>query len=128
MLHIDRVTSTLDARGGPVEVALRVDNPGAETAELQATVLLRRRPARRSSRRASPRCRPIPAEGQVSAVMTYELQGVTSIDDAGVQVGAPPSHVAFVPAHGRGGTAVTLEPQPLAADGHGHGRRPADHA
>ena len=40
---------------------------------------------------------PIPAEGQVASVMTYELQGVTSVDDASVQVGATPSHIAFVP-------------------------------
>ena len=44
--------------------------------------------------------------------MTYELQGVTSVDGASVQVGPTPSHVALRAPHGRrGGAAVTLEPQ-----------------
>jgi hypothetical protein len=118
VLHIDRVTSTLDARGGPVEVALRVDNPGVETAELQGTIFLRVdglpiEPTRES------RIPPIPAEGQVASLMTYELQGVTSVDDATVQVGGAPSHVAFAPLTTGGGTTVTLEPQVLLLTGTG---------
>lgn len=116
VLRIDRVTSSLDARGGPVELELRVDNPGADTAELQGTIFLRVdglpiEPTRES------RIPPIPAAGQVTSVMRYELQGVTSIDDASVQVGAAPSHVAFVPLTAGGGTAVTLEPQVLPLTG-----------
>ena len=80
MLHVDRVTSILDARGGPVEVALRVDNPGADTTELQATIFLRVDGIPLEPTRAS-RVPPIPGEGQVTAVMTYELQGVTSVED-----------------------------------------------
>jgi hypothetical protein len=118
ILHIDRVAAVLDARGGPVEVALRVDNPNVDAAEIQATIFLRVgglliRPTRES------RIPPIPAEGQVSTVMTYELQGETSVDDATVQVGAPPSHVGVVPLTPAGGAAVTLEPRPLALTGTG---------
>ena len=120
VLHIDRVTSTLDARGGPVEVELRIDNPGPDVAELQATIFLRVgglpvEPTRES------RIPPIPAEGQVTGVMTYELQGVTSVDSATVQVGAVPSHSAFAPLTAAGGTAVTLEPQTLLLTGIGTG-------
>jgi hypothetical protein len=112
VLHIDRATSTLDARGGPVEVEVRVENPGVDTAELQATIFLRVdgepiEPTRES------RIPPIPAEGQVTSIMTYELQGVTSVDDATVQVGAAPSHLAFAPLTAAGGIAVSLEPQTL---------------
>jgi hypothetical protein len=117
VLHLDRVTSVLDARGGPVDVALRVDNPNADPAELQATIFLvidgvPIRPTRES------RIPPIPDKGQVSGVMTYELQGVTSIDDASVQVGDAPYHVALVPLTA-GSAAVTLEPQQLALTGTG---------
>lgn len=118
VLHIDRVTAVLDARGGPVDVALRVDNPSVDGAELQATIFLlvdgvAIRPTRES------RVPPIPAEGQVATILTYELQGVTSVDAAGVQVGEAPSHTGFVPLTSAGGVAVTLEPQPLVLTGTG---------
>ena len=116
VLHVDRVTSTLDARGGPVDVELRVENPGADTAELQAKIFLRVdglpiEPTRES------RVPPIPAEGEVSSRMTYELQRVTSVDGAAVQVGAGPSHVAFAPLTAAGGIAVTFEPRVLLLTG-----------
>jgi hypothetical protein len=118
VLHIDRVTAVLDARGGPVEVALRVDNPNADTAELQATIFLQVdgvpiRPTRES------RIPPIPAKGQVASVITYELQGVTSVDDASVQVGEGPNHAAFMPLTAAGGPTVTLQPQPMPLTGTG---------
>ena len=118
VLHVDRVTAVLDARGGPVDVSLTVENPNVDDAELQATILLLVdgtpvRPTRES------RIPPIPAEGQVSSVMTYELQGVTSIDTAGVQFGEAPNHTAFLPITAAGGMAVTLEPRPIVVTGTG---------
>jgi len=118
VLHIDRVTAVLDARGGPVDVAVRVDNPNVDAAELQATIFLRVdgvpiRPTRES------RIPPIPAEGQVSSVLTYELQGVTSVDAASVQVGEAPNHTGFVPLTPTAGATVTLEPRPLVLTGTG---------
>jgi hypothetical protein len=118
VMHVDRVVSILDARGGPVDVTLRVDNPGPDPVEVQATVLLRAgdsliRPTRDS------RIPPIPAEGQVTAVMTYELQGISSVADAGIQVGEAPSHVGYAPLTATGGTAVTLEPRAFELTGEG---------
>ena len=118
VLHIDRVTAALDARGGPVDVSLTVENPSVDAAELQATIFLLVdgtpvRPTRES------RIPPVPAEGQVSSVMTYELQGVTSIETAGVQFGEAPNHTAFVPFTPAGGVAVTLEPRPFGLFGTG---------
>ena len=118
VLHVDRVSAVLDARGGPVDVALTVDNPNIDAAELQATIFLLVdgtpiRPTRES------RIPPIPAESQVSSVLTYELQAVTSIDSAGVQFGEAPNHTAFVPVTTAGGAAVTLEPRPLELTGTG---------
>ena len=118
VLHVDRVTSTLDARGGPVEVALRLENPGADTADLQATIFLRVDGVPVEPTRDS-RLPTIPAEGEVNSLMTYELQAVTSVDDATVQVGAAPSHLAFAPLTPAGGAAVTLEPQTLLLTGTG---------
>ena len=118
VLHVDRVTAVLDARGGPVEVALRVDNPNVDGTELQATIFLRVdgvpiRPTRES------RIPPIPAEEEVSTILTYELQGVTSVDAASVQVGDAPNHTGFVPLTSTAGPAVTLEPRPLVLTGTG---------
>jgi hypothetical protein len=118
VLHVDRVTAVLDARGGPVDVTLRLDNPRVDPAELQATIFLvvdgaPIRPTRES------RVPPVPGEGQVSTILRYELQGVTSVEAAGVQIGEAPSHVAFVPLTSAGGVAVTLEPRPLALSGTG---------
>ena len=118
VLHIDRVTSVLDARGGPVDVTLRVENPNVDATELQATIFLSVggvpvRPTRES------RIPPIPAESEVSSVMTYELQAVTSIDDASVLVGEAPNHVAIMPLTPDDQIAVTLEPRPLVLTGTG---------
>ncbi len=116
VLQVDRVTAVLDARGGPVDVSLTVENPNVDAAELQATIFLvvdgtPVRPTRES------RIPPIPAEGQVSSVMTYELQGVTSIEAAGVQFGEAPNHTAFLPLTAGNAVAVTLEPRPLVLTG-----------
>jgi hypothetical protein len=51
--------------------------------------------------------------------MTYELQGVSSVENGSVQVGVAPSHVAFVPLRAGSGTPVTLEPQVLPLTGTG---------
>src|SRR5688500_14929568 len=40
ILHVDSATATLDQGGGPVVVALRLDNPGAEPAPLHGKVWL----------------------------------------------------------------------------------------
>jgi hypothetical protein len=43
--------------------------------------------------------------------MTYELQGVGSVDDAAIEVGEDPSHIGRVPLTKAGGEPVTLEPR-----------------
>lgn len=118
LVHVDRATSILDARGGPVDVTLTIENPNPDPAEMQATIFLRVggeliRPTRESE------APPIPEEGQVTALMTYELQGVTTVADAGVQVGDVPEHVGYAPLTAAGGTPVTLEPRTLALTGEG---------
>jgi len=121
LIHVDDVTSILDARGGPVEVNVRVENPGVDPAELQAKIFLRVDDTLVEPTRES-RVPPIPAEGSVSAVMTYELQGVTSVEAAGVQVGGAPEHTAYLPLTAAGGAAVTLEPRELPFAGEGAAR------
>jgi hypothetical protein len=116
VLHVDRVTSTLDARGGPVDVTLRVENPRADPAELQATIFLRFGGAPIEPTRES-RIPPIPPESEIVGLLTYELQGVSSVADGGVQVGAEPDHIGFAPLTAAAGAAVSLEPRELALTG-----------
>ncbi len=109
VLHFDRATAILDDRGGPVDVSVRVQNDGPDPVDLGAPIVLivEGRPVEptRESRVAT-----VPAGGQVGAVMTYELQGVTSVDDAVVQVGLDPQHLARVPLTPAGGEPVVFQP------------------
>lgn len=116
VIRVDSATSILDARGGPVDVSLTIENPNPDLAELQATIFLRvgGEPIRATRESRVP---PIPAEGQVTAVLRYELQGATTIADAGVQVGEAPSHVGYVPLGAGGGDPDTLEPRTLPLTG-----------
>lgn len=116
VLHFDRATAILDDRGGPVAVAVRVQNDGPEPVDLSAPIRLivdgdPVEPTRES------RVATVPAGGQVGALMTYELQGVTSVDDAVVQVGLDPQHLARVPLTPAGGEPVVFEPVALELAG-----------
>jgi len=116
VIHVERATAVLDVRGGPVDVSLRIENRARATAELQATIFLRVggeliQPTRES------RVPAIPPESEVSAVMTYELQAISSVDDAGVQIGDEPNHTGFAPLTPAAGEAVTLEPRRLELSG-----------
>jgi hypothetical protein len=95
VLTIDRATATLDDRGGPVDVLVAVENPGAEAAALDAAISLvvggvRTEPTRDSQVPSAP------GGGSVAAILRFELQGVPSVDDAVLEVGAAPEHVGRV--------------------------------
>src|SRR6266550_1684572 len=40
ILHVDDAVATLDERGGPVEVRIRIENPGDEDGELDGRIRL----------------------------------------------------------------------------------------
>lgn len=115
-IEIESVTATLDQRGGPVDVRLRLDNPTDADSTLDAvpTLLvgtLRAEPTRESTIPA------VPAKGSANATLTYELQGITSIGAAVLEIGAGPRHVARVPITPFAGSLVSLEPVELALAG-----------
>lgn len=116
VITIDRVSATLDARGGPVDVIVGVANPGPNPAQLDAKLALivggiRMEPTRES------RIPEVPAEGSVAVILTFELQAVGSIDDAVIEIGASPFHVAKVPLGPGAGDLVALEPVALELTG-----------
>ena len=121
-ITVQAVTATLDERGGPVVVVLRLENPAEDDAELDARVLLQvdadagdppLAPTRDS------KIPTVPAAGTAEATLTYELQGVASVDRAVIQIGESPLHVARVPLTAAGGAATTLEPIELDLSGAG---------
>ena len=112
VLHVDAVTATLDERGGPVVVGLRLDNPGPEAAELNARIWLvvdgeRIEPTRDSK---VPR---VPAEGSAGAVLTYELQGVASANRAVIEIGDAPLHVAKIALTSPSAETTIFQPREL---------------
>jgi hypothetical protein len=117
-IEIVSVTATLDQRGGPVEVLLRMDNPTDQDSSLDAPVTLEigtvvAVPTRDST------IPTVPAEGSAAATLTYELQGITSIGDAVLEIGAAPLHVARVPMTPFSGGLVAFEPIELPLSGSG---------
>jgi hypothetical protein len=115
-IEIVSVTATLDERGGPVVVLLRLDNPTASDSSLDGDVSLvvgtvRAEPTRDST------IPEVPAQASAAATLTYELQGVSSIGQAVLHFGAGPLHVARVPITPFAGVAVDLEPIELALNG-----------
>lgn len=116
VIRVDRATALLDERGGLVEVSLRIENPGADDAQLDAPIhLLVGDQAVEPTREST--VPNVPAGGLVPALMTYELQGITDVDAAVVRIGAAPDHKALVPLTPDGGAAVALEPITLDLSG-----------
>jgi len=117
-IEVVSVTATLDQRGGPVEVLLRMDNPTDQDSSLDGAVTLLVGTVRAEPTRDS-QIPEVPAQGSAAATLTYELQGIASIDLAMLEIGAGPLHVARVPMTPFGGTPVVFEPQELALTGSG---------
>jgi hypothetical protein len=120
VITVQTVTATLDQRGGPVVVVLRLENPAEDDAELNQRVLLQLDadssdapiPPTRDSKIPT-----IPGAGSAEASLTYELQGVASVDRAVIQIGEAPLHVARIPLTAAGGDATTFEPMELKLSG-----------
>jgi hypothetical protein len=112
VVHVDSARATLDERGGPVVLGVRVENPGPEPAELNGKIWLvvdgtRVEPTRES------RLPNVPAGRSAGAVLTFELQGIDSVEDAVFEIGSEPQHVARIPLTPATGDPVLFEPREL---------------
>ena len=120
LVHVDTVAATLDERGGPVQVRLRLENPTDTDSDLDGRILLKA-----DATSADPPIAPTreskvptaPAKGVASTVLSYELQGIDSLDKAVLLVGEAPLHVARVPLTEGGGAAEVFEPVTLKVAG-----------
>lgn len=110
VLHLDSATATLDERGGPVVVGLRLDNPGTEPAQLNGKIWLVVNGMRLEATRES-KVPAVPAGGSAGALLTYELQGIASVEGAVIEIGDAPLHVAKIPLTPSPGDATLFEPR-----------------
>jgi hypothetical protein len=123
ILHVDDAVATLDERGGPVEVRIRVENPGDDEGELDGRIRLlvdatsNDAPVEATRESKVPS---VPAHGFVGALMTYELQGIRSVDKGVLLIGEDVNHVARIPLTPAGGDLVDFEPVVLALSGAGN--------
>jgi hypothetical protein len=120
VIHVDSAMATLDARGGPVVLRLRLENPNEDDGELNARVLLQADAAASAPPVAMSReskIPTVPAHGMVGAELTYELQGVPSVQNGMVLIGEAPDHVARVPLTSAAGDPMDLQPVDLAVSG-----------
>jgi hypothetical protein len=123
ILHVDDAVATLDERGGPVEVRIRVENPGDDEGELDGRIRLlvdatSNDPPVEATRES--KVPSVPAHGFVGALMTYELQGIRSVDKGVLLIGEDVNHVARIPLTPAGGDLVDFEPVVLPLSGAGN--------
>jgi hypothetical protein len=122
LIHVDSAVATLDERGGPVSIRIRLENPGEDDGELTGRILLQLSPDSSEPPvvpNRDSKVPPVPARGFAGAVLTYDLQGVASVDDAAILIGEAPLHVARIPLTSAGGTARLFEPVELELSGAG---------
>jgi hypothetical protein len=118
VLHFDQATAVLDARGGPVQVTVRIQNPNDDEGVLDGPIRLAIGSTHVEHNRDST-VPDITPQGSATVVLTYDLQGIASIADAAIEVGADPLHVARVPMRPDPGANTVFEPVPLEVKGAG---------
>ncbi len=108
LIHFDQAKATLE-RGGTIEMMLRIENPTADTGELDGGIHLIIGTIRAEPNRNS-QIPTVPANGTVDVVLTYELQDVVSADSAVIEVGTAPLHVGRVPFTPTAATPTVFQP------------------
>jgi hypothetical protein len=116
LVHVDRATSEVALRSSTVEVAIRLENRGAEESQLDAPIRLVTNGQTFEATRES-RVPSVTPGGLAPALMTFELPEITNLDDAVLQIGADADHKALIPLADGGGAPVLLEPVELDVSG-----------
>jgi len=118
IVHVDTATATLDERGGPVELKLRLENPTSDVGELDGPIqlVLGTTVVAPNDDSSVPL---VPPNGSMPATLTYDLQGITSVDLAAIEIGKAPDHIGRVPFTSRAGAVASFEPQAFALKGSG---------
>jgi hypothetical protein len=118
IIHVDAATATLDERGGPVALTLRLENPTGDVGELDGPIqlVIGTTIVAPNDDSSVPL---VPANSSLPATLTYDLQGITSVDLAAIEIGKAPDHVGRVPFTSRAGAVASFEPQAFNLKGSG---------
>ncbi len=118
VIHLDRATSVLDAGGGYVTLDLRLENPGADLASLEAPLLLESAGSEVDPIRGTV-IPDVPAGASVGTSIQFDVDGAFVPDQARVRLGRKAEHVVVVPFALGTQDLVTLQPQVFDLAGSG---------
>jgi len=110
VIHVDTVTSVLRAGTGSVTAELRLENPGADLATLEAPLRLTSRsqviePVRGTT------LPDVAAGGSAAATVAFDIDESFDLALAALRIGRTAYHQVVLPLADGPTTAVTLEPQ-----------------
>lgn len=109
VVNVASATASLDAKGGPVTVVLRIENPGTEPAALDAPVRLTASGTAFEVAHGT-ELPEIPAGAFVQLAIEFEVFGRSTIDDGVLRIGRTQDHQVQVPFGPGAVQLVTLEP------------------
>lgn len=118
VLHLESATAVLDPGGGPVDLVLRIDNPGEDLVSLAAPILLA------AGGRAVEPVRgtvlpDVPPSGSVVTGLRFDVDGSFEMDKAAIRIGRTSEHQVIVPISDGSQERVTLEPVTFELAGEG---------
>lgn len=119
VITVQDAVATIDEKGGPVVVALHLEDPGAVPLSLDAPIRLTFG-AHAYDVTHDTQLPEVPAGGAADAIATFQLAPGEPLRDAVLRFGRPADHQAAVPLGPGDVEAVTLEPRPVAVKGSGH--------
>jgi hypothetical protein len=109
-------TAIFDPTGGTVTILARITNPATDDRSFDAPIRITAQ-AQGFDPVHGTELPLVPAGGATDVLLTYDVPGLPSVDDAVIRVGSSESNQAIVP-FGNGPVAVaTLEPVPLVVKG-----------
>jgi len=116
VVTVHGASASLDAKGGPVTVTMRIDNPGADVAALDVPIRLTASGYVYNvvSGTVLPE---VEAGGSAEVSLVFEVDSHSSIDDGVLRIGRPGDHQVQIPFTTGPRPIVTLKPEPASLSG-----------
>ena len=116
VVTVHGASASLDPKGGPVTVTLRIDNPGADVAALDVPIRLTASGYVYNvvSGTVLPE---VAAGGSAEVSLVFEVESHSSIDDGVLRIGRPGDHQVQVPFTTGPIPTLTLKPEPASLSG-----------
>lgn len=116
VVTVHGASASLDAKGGPVTVTMRIDNPGKDVAALDVPIRLTASGYVYNVVNGTV-LPEVKAGGSVEVSLVFEVQSHSSIDDGVLRIGRPGDHQVQIPFSSGAIPSVTLEPQSAPISG-----------